>query len=73
MRLLGTMVRTQMITLYRIYDHTTMNILANGIGSLEQATEILYFCKQDEPNNEIEIETYTKSSVKGMGRDPDLH
>jgi len=50
-----------------------MNILANGIGSLEQATEILYFCKQDEPDNDIEIETYTKSSVKGLGRDPDLH
>jgi len=67
------MVRINMITLYRIYDHTTMNILANGIGSLEQATEILFFCKQDEPDNDIEIETYTKSSVKGLGRDPDLH
>ena len=62
-----------MITLYRIYDHTTQNILANGIGSLEQATEILFFCKQDEPTNDIEIETYTKPSVKGLGRDPDLH
>jgi hypothetical protein len=50
-----------------------MNILANGIGTLEQATEILYFCKQDEPDNDIEIETYTKSAVKGLGRDPDLH
>ena len=62
-----------MITLYRIHDHTTMNILANGIPTLEQATEVLYFCKQDVPNNDIEIETYTKSSVKGLGRDPDLH
>ena len=62
-----------MITLYRIYDHTTQNILANGIGSLEQATEILYFCKQDEPTNDIEIEEYTRATVKGLGRDPDLH
>tara|TARA_Y100000389_G_scaffold179306_1_gene193212 strand:+ start:402 stop:590 length:189 start_codon:yes stop_codon:yes gene_type:complete len=62
-----------MITLYRIYDHTTQNILANGIATLEQATEILFFCKQDEPKNEIEIETYAKPSVKGLGRDPDLH
>ena len=50
-----------------------MNILANGIGTLEQATEILFFCKQDAPGNEIEIEEYTRATVKGLGRDPDLH
>lgn len=62
-----------MITLYRIYDHTTQNTLANGIGSLDQATEVLYFLQQDEPDNNLEIESYTKSAVKGLGRDPDLH
>lgn len=62
-----------MITVYRIYDHTTQNTLANGISTLEQANEILHFCCLDAPNNEIEIETYTKSSVRGLGRDPDLH
>jgi hypothetical protein len=64
---------THMITLYRIYDHTTQNILANAIPTLEQAHEVLHFLQQDAPGNELEIESYTKSSVKGLGRDPDLH
>ena len=47
-----------MITMYRIYDHTSRNTLANGIPSLEQAQEVLHFLKLDEPANEIEIEEY---------------
>ena len=63
-----------MITLYRIYDCTTKNTLANAIPSLEQATEVLYFLQQDAPTNELEIESYTQSAIKpGLGRDPDLH
>ena len=63
-----------MITLYRIYDRTTKNTLANAIPTLEQATEVLYFLQQDAPANELEIESYTKSAIKpGWGRDPDLH
>ena len=63
-----------MITLYRIYDHTTQNTLANAIPSLEQANEVLHFLLLDTPTNELEIESYTQSPVrKGFGRDPDLH
>ncbi len=63
-----------MITMYRIYDHTSRNTLANGIPSLEQAQEVLHFLKLSDPANEIEIEEYKTSQVKsGFGRDPDLH
>jgi hypothetical protein len=62
------------LTLYRIYDHTTLNTLANAIPTLEQAQEVKHFLQMDAPNNELEIESYTQSSVKpGFGRDPDLH
>ena len=62
-----------MTNLYRIYDHTTQNTLANAIPSLAQAQEVLMFLQQDAPQNELEIEEYRKYTVKGLGRDPDLH
>lgn len=62
-----------MTNLYRIYDHTTQNTLANAIPTLVQAQEVLMFLQQDAPQNELEIEEYRKYTVKGLGRDPDLH
>ena len=63
-----------MLTLYRIYDHTTKNTLANAIPSHTQAQEVLMFLQADAPGNLLEIESYTSSTVKpGFGRDPDLH
>ena len=62
-----------MTNLYRIYDHTTQNTLANAIPTLVQAQEVLLFLQQDAPQNELEIEEYRKYTVKGLGRDPDLH
>ena len=63
-----------MITLYRIYDHTDKNTLANALSEYDDAYTILSFLKLDLPNNELEIESYTQSLVrKGFGRDPDLH
>ena len=63
-----------MITLYRIYDHTDKNTLANAIPEYDHAYTIWGFLKLDFPNNELEIESYTQSHVKpGFGRDPDLH
>lgn len=62
-----------MTNLYRIYDHTTQNTLANAIPTLEQAQEVRFFLQQDAPHNELEIEEYRKYTVKGLGRDPDLH
>ena len=64
----------QMLTLYRIYDHTTQNTIANAIPTLEQAQEVKHFLQADAPSNELEIEEYSQSAVKpGFGRDPDLH
>jgi len=60
------------ITLYRIYDHTDQNTLANAL-TQEQADQVLHFLKLDLPNNNLEIEAYTHTPIKGLGRDPDLH
>jgi hypothetical protein len=63
-----------MITLYRIYDHTDKNTLANAIPTYDDAYTVLGYLKLDLPTNELEIESYTQSPVrKGFGRDPDLH
>lgn len=62
-----------MLTKYRIYDLDTNEIIANGIDSREQATEVLYILKQNHPESDLEIESYTQYTVTGLGRDPDLH
>ena len=48
-------------------------MLANAIPTYEQAYTVLEHLKLDYPNNELEIETYTVKTVRGLGRDPDLH
>lgn len=60
-------------TLYRIYDHTEQHVLASGIPDAAQASEVLHFLQLEYPGNEIEIESYTRYTVRGLGRDPDLH
>ena len=64
-----------MVTYYRIIDRDECGqILANSIPDLVQAQEILHFLKRDYPDADLEIESYTKSTVRpGFGRDPDLH
>ena len=63
-----------MITLYRIYDATDNEILADHIDTYEQAHETLQLYQLQYPHDKLEIESYTRSSVKpGFGRDPDLH
>ena len=62
-----------MIDLYRIYDHTEQNMLANAIPTYEQAYTVLGHLKLEFPTNELEIEHYTRATVKGLDRDPDLH
>ena len=62
------------ITLYRIYDHTQKETLANGIDNYEFALQTLELYTLEFPGNELELETYAKNTVKpGFGRDPDLH
>ena len=64
-----------MVIYYRIVDTNACGqILANSIPDLVQAQEILHFLQKDYPEAELEIEQYTKSTVRaGFGRDPDLH
>lgn len=47
-------------TLYRLYDHTDRNTLANAIPTLDQAQAVLRLLQLEYPNNTIEIETYTR-------------
>lgn len=58
---------------YRIYDHTDKEILANSLDDLNQTYQVLDLLQQQYPNNELEIEEYTTTRHKGLGRDPDLY
>jgi len=60
-------------TRYRIYDKTDKEILANSLDDLNQAYEILDLLQQQYPHNKLEIESYTTTRHKGLGRDPDLY
>lgn len=63
-----------MVTYYRVIDITECGqILANAIPTLEQAHTVLHFLQLDYPDSSLEIESYAKPTVKGLGRDPDLH
>ena len=62
-----------MLTVYRIYDHTDNETLADGIGDESQAYETLQLYQLQYPTHDLEVETYTKYTVRGLGRDPDLH
>ena len=63
-----------MVTYYRIYDSTDNETLADKISDEVQAQEVFTLLKLQYPENALEIETYSVSSVKpGFGRDPDLH
>ena len=59
--------------LYRIYDTTNSTTVANAIPEHTQALEVLQLYQLDNPSHTYEIESYTKYSVTGLGRDPDLH
>ena len=61
-----------MIDAYRIIT-SEGETLADSIPSLEQAQEVLYFKQLDYPDVHLEIESYRKHTVRGLGRDPDLH
>ena len=53
-------IKYSMKTLYRIYDSTSQNILANAIPSLKQAEEVVRLLQLDFPSDEMVIETYTQ-------------
>ena len=61
-----------MLDLYRIVIERTGVTLANGMDS-SQAYETHAHLQLDHPQEDLVIERYSVSSVKGLGRDPDLH
>ena len=61
-----------MLTLYRIVIERTGETLANGMDSV-QAYETHAHLELDHPEETLIIERYSVSSVRGLGRDPDLH
>ena len=62
-----------MLDQYRIYDHTDKETLADSIDDYAFAEETLYLLQLQHPHHELEIEKYIRYTVKGLGRDPDLH
>ena len=62
-----------MLTLYRIIDNTENAILAEDIGDYDHAFQSLCFLREKNPSNDIILEEYQVQTVKGYGRDPDLH
>jgi hypothetical protein len=61
------------LTNYRVIDCTTNEIVANAIPTHEAAYEIATMYTLDYPNSTFTVESYTQYTVKGLGRDPDLH
>lgn len=61
-----------MQTVYRIINDRG-ETFADGIVDHQFAEEVLHFKRLDHPTETLEIETYTRATVRGLGRDPDLH
>ena len=61
-----------MLTLYRIVIERTGVTLTNGMDNA-QAYETHAHLQLDHPQEDLVIERYSVSSVRGLGRDPDLH
>lgn len=61
-----------MITYYRIVIERTGATLANNM-SEDEAHTTHHFLELDHPEETLVIERYSVSSVRGLGRDPDLH
>ena len=62
------------LTLYRIVDANTLEVVADRIDNYAFAQETLEMWRRDYPHARLEIESYTYNTVRqGFGRDPDLH
>ena len=61
-----------MLKLYRIIN-SELETVANHLDSDRLAQEVLDYYRTNYPNDVFELESYTQSTVRGMGRDPDLH
>lgn len=61
-----------MITRYRIIIESSGCVVANSM-THEEAVETHHFLQLDYPQEVLQIESYSVSTVRGLGRDPDLH
>ena len=61
-----------MIEKYRIVIERTGETIASMMDSVE-AHETHHFLQLDHPGEVLVIERYSVSTVRGLGRDPDLH
>ena len=61
-----------MIDKYRIVIERTGATLACNM-DVNEAQETHHFLELDHPQEVLVIERYSVSSVRGLGRDPDLH
>jgi len=59
--------------MYRVYDSTDNETLADGIDDYSFALETLHLLQLQYPQNHLDLEEYIKYTIKGLGRDPDLH
>ena len=61
-----------MIDKYRIVVERTGETLAHNM-DVEEAQETHHFLQLDHPQEVLVVERYSVSTVRGLGRDPDLH
>ena len=60
-----------MITKYRILDNLDNEI--DVVITIEEADQYIQTMRAVKPHLELRYETFEISTVKGLGRDPDLH
>ena len=61
-----------MINKYRIVIERTGATLACNM-DVDEAQETHHFLQLDHPQEVLVVERYSVSTVRGLGRDPDLH
>ena len=61
-----------MIDKYRIVIERTGETLACNM-DVDEAQETHHFLQLDHPQEVLVVERYSVSTVRGLGRDPDLH
>jgi|TARA_B100000925_G_scaffold271037_1_gene233955 hypothetical protein len=60
-----------MITKYRILDNLDNEL--DIVNTIEEADQYIQTMRDVKPHLELRYESFEVSTVKGLGRDPDLH
>ena len=61
-----------MMKKFNIIDSSSNEIVAT-VNSIEEATQTLQIISSQDQYKTFEIREYEYSTIKGLGRDPDLH